>query len=907
LKKRILILSALLCLGVGALLVWKYVIQKTKKNAEEVISSEALLVFETVDPVLAWNQLVSQSFWQSISQIPVLQNAENNLLYLDSLAGRSGILQKQLSGNQLAISLHATGKEEFDFLYVFAFKNLDDFSLLTDIEDKFKQSGTITTRNYSGIQIRELKTNKSGITLTYALIDNLLAVSFTSFLVEDAIRHAQNNDLITFGEFYSELYDEISHPEGIGILRIGSQGVSGIVERIASGEKNAFIEDFGKNNLSANLQMAFKQDSIIFDGNIFFEGRNKLSLQHINSPSINYFSELIPNRTATYFQYQLEDPFEVFTAFNSEFQFNDLIIGDIDAKLKQKGFQKYLTGHMAFLSLEKIANEPQDKILLLNTENPNVQLELLKRFGIGENQEVDAATLIDVHQGKEIFIIDTEEFPAHLFNGHFKGFGDSYITLIEGVIVMANSSKAVKLFIDDWKRGRTWGKTQDKKHLIQKLKSPSGFVLVFDIKRFWTNIEERSAPGWKSFFQRYGNEIKSFEKMVLQAEQSGSETKIQIKISHQELLSGISDAFVSLTENVSVPFDTKLVYGPHTIQNYIDNSIEVMLQDEDNRLFLLTAEGETVFSTELDGQIVSEVFQFDYYKNGKLQLVFATENKIYGIDRIGTALPGFPLLLPDESISHLNLLDYENDRSYRFFVGTQKGNLYLLDKFGEVLEGWNPKSIGSQLAIKPAHHRVAGIGDRMVVMESKGNIHFFNRRGEPEAGSPVQIRGELGSEYVLLERGTAKETQLVTVTKNGEVIKVNLLGEVTFRNQLLRPDRESQFYLVKDQKDGSYLFVIHEYNKITVLDADFKEIFSKSMRSEKLLFQYFSFGSEKNILVIVDPVQEFVFLYDLNGKPLNPIPISGSNKIQIEYSESNNECTIYAIGAGGFSTYILPM
>jgi hypothetical protein len=321
----------------------------------------------------------------------------------------------------------------------------------------------------------------------------------------------------------------------------------------------------------------------------------------------------------------------------------------------------------------------------------------------------------------------------------------------------------------------------------------------------------------------------------------------------------------------------------------------------------LTNEGEEVFSYDLEGPIISEVFQFDFYKNGKLQLLFATKEKIYGIDRMGLPLPDFPLTLSGENIAGLNLLDYEGDRNYRIFASSEKGDLYLFDKYGMVLEGWNPKLIGTPLAVKPAHHRVAGIGDRMIALGNEGNIHFFNRRGEAEPGSPVQIKRELGSDYVLLERGTAKETQLVTVTKDGEVVMVNLLGEITFRNQLFRPDRESRFYLIKDRQEGRYLFVVHEYNKITVLDSDYKEVFSKSIMSKELLFQYFSFGSDRDILVVVDPTQEFIFLYGLDGELLNPIPINGNNKVEIEFSESQNEYTIYAIGSNGFAAYKLPL
>lgn len=893
-------------LGFAALLVWKYLIQERNRNALDVVSAEALFVFETVEPVLAWNQLVSQSFWKSISSIPALKNAEHNLLVLDSLAGKSGILQKNLKGNQLAVSLHSTGKEELDFLYILAYQSQESFFLLEKIEKNIGEKITLSSRNYSGVTIRELKMSK-GITLTYAKIDNLLAVSFTSFLVEDAIRHSQNEGLSVFNEYYDGLFEDSPQAKGLGVLRIGGVGLTGIVEGIVAKKDISTIRNFGKSKVSANLQLEFRQDSLLLDGTLFFDGKENTGLKSISSPAINYFKNLVPNRTATYFQYQLEDPSRLFSGIEVDFPFNNLVMGDIETGLTENGFKKYLTGHIAYMNMEKLPNEPQDRILLLRTENPNVQLELLKKFGFGENQGEDISRMMDIHQGKEIFMIGTEDFPAHLFNGSFVGFGDTYFTAIDKIIVMSNSSKAIKLFIDDWKNGRNWGKSANNGNIVKKLEEEAGFSMVLETQKFWNNIRTSSSAGWKTFFQRHEQELKSFDRLFLKAVQDRKKTKLYIAISHKQENPKPSEENISLTQNLAVSFPTRLVFGPVGIRNFNDNSVEFVVQDDSNRIYLLTNEGEEVFSSDLDGPIISEVFQFDFYKNGKLQLLFATKEKIYGIDRMGDPLPDFPVGLSGENISHLNILDYEGNRNYRIFASSESGNLYLMDKFGAVLEGWDKKSIGSPLAIKPSHHRVAGIGDRMVVLGSKGTINFFSRRGELEPGSPVHIKGELGSEYVLLERGTAKEAQLVTVTKEGEVVMVNLLGEITFRNQLFRPDRESRFYLVKDQKEGRYLFVVHEYNKITVLDSDFKEVFSKLYMAGELHFQYFSFGSGKDIIVVVDPIQEFIFLYGLDGVLLNPIPINGSNKIEIEYSESQNEYIIYAIGSNGFAAYKLPI
>jgi len=138
------------------------------------------------------------------------------------------------------------------------------------------------------------------------------------------------------------------------------------------------------------------------------------------------------------------------------------------------------------------------------------------------------------------------------------------------------------------------------------------------------------------------------------------------------------------------------------------------------------------------------------------------------------------------------------------------------------------------------------------------------------------------------------------------VVRINFKGEFTDRKQLLRPDRTSNFNLVKDQIEDRYLFVVHDYNKISVLGPETELLFEKNLSSELLDFQFFSFGGERNVFVVIDQVQEFIYLYNLKGELLNTRPISGKNRLDIRYSSSRNEYSIYSIHENTFSEYKMP-
>ncbi len=896
----------MLVFGIGGFFAYKIFFQEKTRNALELVSADAVLVFETYQAVMAWNQMVTQPIWGKLSGIPALQQAENSLLVLDSLVGKSGNLERYLKGNQFSISLHPVGKEEFDFLFILALPPDADFGLVSQLEKNLKASVSISSRNYSSVLVKEYRDKENDKELTYASVGNLQILSFTSFLVEDAIRHSQNDALGGFKEKHKDLIKALPTPHDLGVLRLGSDGLSNFVKVVTRGPNHSGLDDFFHNKISANLELKFTKSQILLEGLAILGEKPNIGFSVNPQAAITSFKDFISNRTAAYFQYQLEDIHQISNLLETEFTFKSTVMGEIDNLLINEGFLDNLTGHLGMVYLEKLNQEPQDKLLFLRSKDSLRQIDLLKKFAFGSEIDGAVSRFTDSYRGKDILIITTKEFPAHLFNGNFLGFDNTYLASFGDVLVLGNSIKAIKIVIDDIGNDNVWSKSLKHKKTLEDLSSGSAYNFVLDIPRFWPNILDASSPNWKSFFQKYSPQFQAIDKTYLKLAKSDNQLTVRLELSYN-LSQPKLDQQVILMENSSVTFEDKLIFGPQSIQNFNDKSLEFVVQDEQNRIHLITNEGDFVFSYELDGPVISEIFQFDYYKNNKLQLLFATKNFIYAIDRFGNLLPDFPIRFSHGRISHLNLLDYDNSRDYRFFISTMEGDLYLSDQSGKVLEGWDGKKINAPLSVKPTHHRIAGIGDRMLALANSGELYLFNRKGDAELGSPIRLGENLATDYVLLERGSAKETRLVTVTQTGEVVMANFLGEITYRNQLLRPDRETEFHLIKDQKDDRYVYAVHEYNKISVYDSDNNLLFSKNIFSDNIQFQFFSFGADKNIFVVLDLNQEFIFLYDLKGNLLTARPIDGSQKLEIKYSAAQNEYVIYVVSNNKFSEYRLPI
>ncbi|WP_317174897.1 hypothetical protein [Pararhodonellum marinum] len=905
--KTLLIILILLtfCLA-GYFIFFKNFFDK-KLDAADLVDGNAIFLFETNEPIQAWNALVDQPIWNRLSDIPSLKLVEQQLLDLDSLLGGSGQLDKSLKGNKLAISLHPTGREDFDFLFSLSFPDNDQKEFLKDLESKLRGKGQINQRNYSGRTIYEYRNAENEGTLSYSLIHNVLIASQTSFLVEDAIRHDASNDLVGFKEKNRALYTSLPHPKGLGVLRIDSQGLGKFIEGISANALPVSLQSFSKLGVSANLELQFAANKVFMDGFAFFKDGQKVNFGHTTSQTVGLFSNFISNRTALFYQYNLQDVKQIREIQQEGFQGRNTVEADIENLLLDKSFLEQLSGEIGYMVLENDGSEGTDQIMLLGTKDIQGQLALLKNFSLSINQEDSTHWMADYYLDKEIFLVEMEEFPAHLFEGQFKGFQNTYIAQMNDMLIFGNNLKAIRIFLDDLYMDNTWGKSIVHRRFLEGISKESGFNFLINIPRLWSTILRNSTPNWKVLFQKYAPQLQSLDLIALQLSEAGANQYVNLELGYNLApIKPVKD--VTLEETKSFNFPQKLTYGPISLQNFNDKSIDFLVQGASNQIYLLNGEGDMIFSQAIDGPIVSPVFQIDFYKNGKLQLLFATANSIHALDRLGNSLPNYPISRPgDAPFTHLSLVDYNNTRDYRYFVGSSNGDLFLFNQKGEALEGWNPKPTRGPLANAPAHHRISGMGDFMVSLNKNGELYFMNRRGEVKGGNPIQIGQKVNTDYALIQRSKSSETLLTTITEDGEIVQVNFRGELSFRNQLTRPDRETKFHLVRDQSSNQHVFVVNSFNKISILNQELEPLFEKNIMSDELTFQYFTFGGDKNIFVVIDPIQEFIYLYNLKGELLNTRPINGALPIQVKYSGSQNEYSITTVFENRWSEFKMPL
>jgi hypothetical protein len=895
--KSLLVITVIILISWGGIWTYQNYFSGRNINSLDLIHPDAVFVFETTQADQNWNEFVNQPIWEVLSQLPAFSKTANQLVSLDSLTGTSGQISRTLRGKQFTVSYHPTGIDSFELLFTVNFGTSSPIEFLEEIKSRVPKNIRIQTRSYSDIEVTEFFGSDNTRKWTATILGNVLLASSSSFIVEEAIRlfiSADQNSLASL------LDTQIGQNTGLGRLIFSANGISNLLKGVSKDRASTIIAELAGNKSVFALNLGFEDGQLAFKGPVIFD-------QEFNfTPSVkaNFpeFQKVISTRTQSITQINLDGVFESQKLQNIAFSPKSTTSGEIQNRLTDRGFLDNFSGEFYNLKLENLGNQHDNQVVLARVFDPAQTIAFLKEFRT--NTDIDQS---DFYRDSEILFFPEEDFPAHLFNGKFTGFPQTHISLIGEILILANSAAGMKMILDDFASGNTWAKAPESFPANGAINPAAGYSKTLILDKIWESWENNSNPSWSPYLQIYASVFKTFPYLSLRINQISGKPEATLLLPYKTTAKAPvkENTGLSLIPANTITLSERIVFGPKAILNFNDKTEDLVVQDTNDILHLLNSAGETVYSVPLSGPVVSDAFQIDFLKNGKLQLLIATAEQIYAIDRLGNSLPGFPVSL-NERITHLNLVDYDNTREYRYFLATESGNLWLLNRNGEKLEGWNPLKLEERMALAPSHIRVPGRGDFMLAQSVGGKVHFFNRRGEKQPGSPLS----LGEEFIAPIKVTAgrggNTLKIAAISQSGELIHASFNGEITYRTQLVKAERDNYFELIADQSGNSEVILSRQYSKTVVLDDREKELFTLPLSGANLWFGYYDFGSTRKVLAVTDPEQGFGYLYDLQGNMLTYTPLESEGPIQISHHPTRDQYVIRTVSGSRIMEYLMP-
>jgi len=196
--KSLLILLFIILLAGGGYWAYQNYFSARKVNSLDLISQDAVFVFETYQAAETWNSLVNDPVWGIFKSLPAFEKISQQLVTLDSLTGENGQVAKLVQDEQMTISLHSTGIEDFELLYTLNLNPNKTSGLIEDIKSKIPAGARFQNRMYSDQEVVEYYDAENNRNWSISILGDVVAFSSSSFLVEQAIRFYINEGQETF-------------------------------------------------------------------------------------------------------------------------------------------------------------------------------------------------------------------------------------------------------------------------------------------------------------------------------------------------------------------------------------------------------------------------------------------------------------------------------------------------------------------------------------------------------------------------------------------------------------------------------------------------------------------------------------------------------------------------------------
>jgi hypothetical protein len=708
----------------------------------------------------------------------------------------SSVYNKELKNTSEVLKNFNTTKQVF-INFLEASENNSDYLILTENNASLFVTDSITNQITETLVDLDIhKTQINSTTIYHKILGNVFAGTNNLEILKSLITEQTNNEL-------SKLIETTNQKSVASIVfKSSSQNYSkllftGIGEK--ENDANFTVLDLGYSEQGLNYNGIQTSNDSIFNS---FDSFKHTIPQKTNTP------KLAPDNTNSLLSITYDD----FSVFNNNL--NVLNNREIDSTQTFLNF----TNEIALV----------DNAIILSTLDSNLVFE-----------SIDDKTNVETFRAIEIYEFNDQDFFKSRLLPFISYTNTKFFSVYENFIVFSNSLETIKTILTQALNNNTLVKS-DAYIGISKNLSDEASLFIFKNSKGLSNILGKNLRGYNANAVQY----------IYEDNYAHINGVIQ-KFKKRAASNTITEAFVT-------QLNTELISEPQTLKNHVTKAHDIVVQDINNTLYLISSSGNILWKKQLHGEILGDIEQIDMYKNGRLQLAFATPNRIYVLDRNGKDVSHFPLKFNDQITKPLSVFDYDNRKNYRLLV-TQSENLLMYNAEGKAVSGFNYKNNGSAIKTQPKHFRI-GAKD-YITFAAGETLKILNRKGRNRISVKDKIRFSDNEIFLYQNKFTATNTL-------GQLVQVNTRGKLITKNLNL----SDKHYL----KTTSKTLVSMIENKLNIksrtVDLDYGEY-----TAPKVFYL-----NDKIYVSTTDLQSKKVYLFDSQAKSIPNFPIYGTSAAELQ-------------------------
>ncbi len=869
------ILAGVLLAGIGGFIVFRQLQYKNSVSFRQLIPDNAFFVAEIRKPWEVLNQ--KSGAWQDFLEI---SNFNHIVTDIQKIAESDKDIQEFLKNQQIVISFHGNSPKESGEIYYVALEN----SLIDKLLKRYRSDPNyqVDSRTFQKVKITEvINRNNSRQIFSYIIHQNYLIGSFSSLLLEDNIRHLQDGN---FFSFQDAIQPELPENNSSVLIYCNGNGAGRFINQFLKESKSG-LSDIFKQGV---FQIEQSENQLVMFGNCqtIEKDIEYLDIFEKQQPQPLLATHLIPNNTGILYHLGFSDASLFLHELNNFWQkkmpafHNSRKVFSTKYNLNLDTTGHFIKNEMIVGQIEGNSGE-ENRYLLIKTKNGSEATGFFEDLAKQIDIEQNTSPFIENYGGLYIRQIHFKDFPLLWLGEPASGFEECFFTEIEGYILMASNLPTLKNIIDNISQGYVWKNNDRKKEFLSKISENVNFSILLETSHAWTFLPESVQSVWQTNLLNKAENWKNFHQIAVQLQKAGNNNFQTSLVAFHQKSKTAENVLGKFYPVFSAKLDTTFQGKTFLVKNLAENTYYVLAQDKAYLLYCFDKNGKKIFKSSLNHPLEAAIEGVDFYKNNKPAFVVAAHNDFYIFNNKGEQVQNFPVSVPsDNFLQTLSVIDYDKNKDYRFMLTDKTGNLFLYNKAGKLLEGWNPKSAGFWFSAPVKHQRIGG-KDYIFGMQANGTFQVWNRKGQVVSPFPLKTGERINSGVFIKSSALPQETLFSTISEEGQLIQFNLAGAITNKKQFIRTSRESVFQLCIEQNEKDFFIVRQDLNNVTVLDKNTNVILSKELDNirKNSVVQFYDFGGDVKIFFITQPDLGKTFVFDYTGKPIgdsfeNKSPVS---------------------------------
>lgn len=893
-----------------AALVGFYVYLKKQQNPDvrpiNAVPMNAALVIELKKPDKFFRTTYKKNVvLNQLKSLGKLSELNEQITRLDTLFQTNDKVNKLFKDKSLLLSVHDIGKNEFHPLFAISLSGrFEANQVFKSIEGAWGSQYEITSDRYN--QVKVYKITKKGRSFFYAYNNGLLLGSSSELLIEDAIRQAESEHGLLSDNGLNRLMETAGDHSEANIY-IQFEYFQKYLSTIFS---SSYLDKMAVNQVSdwIELDLNAKSQTILLNGFSYSNSDEKrlTNLFKGQNPQQIKFLKFIPVEAESFLGYGLSN-YSLFvenlkTYMDKDGQLERFIV---NRKKVEETFGKNIEQDLSNIFAGEVAQitMPNDEALVyIKTEGYRDAKEFVEKaliyycanFG-GEVKQLKQDYVIDNESIFPIYKLPLDYLPARLFGPQFKNCEANFVTVFDDYIILGDTYKSLSKVIYNNVLQKTLAYDGAFTQYANFLATKVNFFGFMSLVGTGNNIEHRLTSEAYAYYKKHKEALRNFYAVGWQFSNENKLCYNNLLIRYQP-----SNTLKAATE-WETRLDTVISLKPELMVNHYTKEKEILVQDEKHNIYLINRLGRVLWKTNIDGAIMGEVFQVDYYKNGKLQYLFNTNSKIYLLDRNGNFVERYPVKLPDKAVAPLAVFDYDKRKNYRLFVPLANKKVIAYNIEGKHITGFAFSGTDNEI-IAPVQY-VRNNNKDYIIVTDKSRIYLLDRQGNIRANPKIQFKPSKNNIFAYQSGNSNRPGRLVRTDSKGTIYYVYFDGKVEEKNIIELS--EEHFFAVEDVTgDRINDFVFVDENMLYVYGLTGNKLFKTKFSSTiKHAPAFYRFSSAKNYIGITEADEGKIFLIDGKGNIADGFPLPGKTRFSIGFLEPGSGRFNLIVGGNEYYLY----